>query len=342
MKNCPSPREKESNMKTLTTGRLILREFRESDYDDLFEFLFQLKDDEFEGYPGITCENGRKHLEYRLNSDEYWAIELKSAGKVIGNVYCGKRNDQTREAGFIINRDYQKEGYGLEALITVMADAFARGTRVIFALCDDGNETSWRLLEKAGMRRCDDVPYESEPDSHGIYHRQGSTRRYEITESEIRTGNRLSTYKPECRDLWFRQQMMADEETMSYNRRWGGTIPFPEEYWQSWHDTWATDDQEHYYRYVIDENGTFLGEIACHLDEGINGYAADVIIHARYRGRGHGYRALELLCEAAKEKGIMVLYDNIAIDNPAIGMFISQGFYEESRTDEVIWLRKDL
>ena len=32
----------------------------ESDNDDLFEFLSQLKDDEFEGYPGINYENGRK------------------------------------------------------------------------------------------------------------------------------------------------------------------------------------------------------------------------------------------------------------------------------------------
>jgi len=33
------------------TEWLILRRFRESDYDDLFEFLSQLEDDEFEGYP---------------------------------------------------------------------------------------------------------------------------------------------------------------------------------------------------------------------------------------------------------------------------------------------------
>ncbi|MBQ6510117.1 MAG: hypothetical protein IJI07_11640 [Flexilinea sp.] len=45
-------------MEEIITDRLILREFRETDYDDLFEFLSQLEDDEFEGYPGITYENG--------------------------------------------------------------------------------------------------------------------------------------------------------------------------------------------------------------------------------------------------------------------------------------------
>ena len=47
-------------MERIETDRLILRPFQESDYGDLFEFLYQLRDDEFEGYPGITYENGRE------------------------------------------------------------------------------------------------------------------------------------------------------------------------------------------------------------------------------------------------------------------------------------------
>ncbi len=50
----------------IRTDRLILRAFRETDCDDLFEYLSQLENDEFEGYPGITYENGRKHLKYRI------------------------------------------------------------------------------------------------------------------------------------------------------------------------------------------------------------------------------------------------------------------------------------
>ena len=75
-------------MQEIQTRRLLLRTFRESDYDDLYEFLSQLEGDEFEGYPGITYENGREHLKYRLGSEEFFAIELTEAGKVIGNIYC--------------------------------------------------------------------------------------------------------------------------------------------------------------------------------------------------------------------------------------------------------------
>ena len=35
--------------------RLLLREFMEVDYDDMYEFLSQLENDEFEGYPDIIA-----------------------------------------------------------------------------------------------------------------------------------------------------------------------------------------------------------------------------------------------------------------------------------------------
>lgn len=150
-------------------------------------------------------------------------------------------------------------------------------------------------------------------------------------------------YKPGYEDLWFRRDMLSDDATMSYNHAWGGTIPFPEEDWRPWYDCWLADREDrHFYRYLRDEGGTFVGETAYHVDRDSGRALADVLIAARYRGRGYGGRALELLCDAARENGITVLYDNIAIDNPAIGMFLKHGFYEESRTDEVIWLRKDL
>ena len=91
----------------IETKRLILRELTDADYDDPYEFLSQLENDEFEGYPGITYENGKEHMKYRISSDEFLAIELKDTGKVIGNIYCGKREYDTRELGYIVNRNYQ-------------------------------------------------------------------------------------------------------------------------------------------------------------------------------------------------------------------------------------------
>lgn len=110
--------------RAIRTERLLLRRFRESDYDDLLEFLSQLEDDEYEGYPGITYENGRTHMNDRVGSTEYWAVELVSAGKVIGNIYCGARDFAAKEVGYIINKDYQRQGYAAEALSAVIRNAF--------------------------------------------------------------------------------------------------------------------------------------------------------------------------------------------------------------------------
>ena len=51
----------------------------------------------------------------------------------------------------------------------------------------------------------------------------------------------LTLYEPRYEDLWFRQMMLADEETMSYNHAWGGTISWPKEKWMDWYDYWITD-----------------------------------------------------------------------------------------------------
>ena len=140
-------------MEEIRTGRLVLRPFRESDYDDLFEFLSQLEDDEFEGYPGITYETGQEHLKCRVGSAEFYAIEMPQSGKVIGNIYCGNRDFQAKEVGYIVNRRYQGKGYAREALTAVIERAFQEGAHRVYAECDPRNVRSWRLLEKVGMRR---------------------------------------------------------------------------------------------------------------------------------------------------------------------------------------------
>ena len=153
----------------------------------------------------------------------------------------------------------------------------------------------------------------------------------------------IGVYKPRYEDLWFRRKMLEDDETMSYNHAWGGAIPFPEEDWQEWYDHWlAGPEEERFYRYVTNENGEFVGEIACHYDDELSGYIADVIIYAGYRGRGYGGQALDALCAIAKRNGITRMYDDIAADNPALGMFLRRGFTEIRRTGEKIILAKEL
>ena len=72
---------------------------------------------------------------------------------MIGNIYCGNRDYNAKEVSYIINQHYQHSGYAAEALSAVIREAFRQGTHRIYAECDPRNERSWKLLEKAGLRR---------------------------------------------------------------------------------------------------------------------------------------------------------------------------------------------
>ncbi len=153
----------------------------------------------------------------------------------------------------------------------------------------------------------------------------------------------LETAVPAPEDLWFRQEMLEDAATMSYNRAWGGTIPFPEEKWRDWYARWVDgDEKRRFYRYVRNGDGAFVGEIACHYDDALGEYMANVVIHAKHRGAGFGASALDALCDAARKNGVARLFDDLAADNPALGMFLRRGFTEVRRTEKTILLRKEL
>lgn len=72
---------------------------------------------------------------------------------MIGNVYCGKRDFEAKEIGYIVNRDNLRKGFAAEALSAVIESLFCDGIHRIYAECDPRNEPSWRLPEMLGMKR---------------------------------------------------------------------------------------------------------------------------------------------------------------------------------------------
>lgn len=137
----------------LETERLILRGFRLSDLADLHEFLSDEETVRFEPYNPMDMEEAEKALAWRLESDEMIAVELKESGKLIGNVYLGKREFLSLEIGYVFNRAFWGKGYALESCHALMEQAFSDGAHRIYAECDPLNDNSWRLLEALGFTR---------------------------------------------------------------------------------------------------------------------------------------------------------------------------------------------
>ena len=140
-------------MKEIETERLILRNFTESDFEDLFEYISDPAVTEYEPYKPMNEQEARDNLTWRCSTDEMIAVTLKENGKLIGNVYLGDRDFDSKEIGYVFHQKFWRKGYAKEACLAMIADAFASGIHRIFAECDPQNEGSWRLLESMGFTR---------------------------------------------------------------------------------------------------------------------------------------------------------------------------------------------
>lgn len=149
---------------------------------------------------------------------------------------------------------------------------------------------------------------------------------------------------PAYEELGFRQTLLGDKETMSYNHAYGGVIAFPAEKWREWYEHWIEKPEgKRYYRYIQDaDSKKVVGETAYHYDEERDIYICDVIVLAKYRGCGYGSMALKMLCSAARKNGIQELWDDIAFDNPSVDLFLRNDFSVVCRTDESIMVKKSL
>lgn len=140
-------------MEYIQTERLILRRFRETDLEDLFEYLSDPIVVEHEPYRAMTLDEVRENLNWRISTDEMIAVVLKDSGKLIGNIYLGKRDFDSLELGYVFNQSFWGKGYAAEGCRKAVELAFQNGVHRVYAECDPRNESSWRLLERLGFRR---------------------------------------------------------------------------------------------------------------------------------------------------------------------------------------------
>ena len=146
----------------------------------------------------------------------------------------------------------------------------------------------------------------------------------------------IKLIKPKYQDLYLRTLLLQDENTMSFNHNYGGTIVFDESDYKAWYEKWINGSNRYYYYVYLDN--TFVGEATYYLDDGK--YMISIIIDSHYRNIGIGNATLNLLINDAKQKGINELYDEIAYDNPSINLFIKNGFKIVKQNKESIVVKK--
>lgn len=140
--------------RVLETERTMLRRFKTSDVQDLYEYLSDEDVVRFEPYDVQTIDEVQEEAQRRVEDGKFWAVCLKENGKVIGNVYFAKQDFDTWELGYVFNKKYQGQGYATESARRLIEYGIENwGIRRIVAMCSPLNIPSWKVMEKLGMRR---------------------------------------------------------------------------------------------------------------------------------------------------------------------------------------------
>lgn len=151
----------------------------------------------------------------------------------------------------------------------------------------------------------------------------------------------LGLYIPKLDELWFRQELMSDPETMSYNANWDvdfegyhrdtGCIDFPKSEWAEWYERWIGNEPESFYAYIKRiSDGAWIGEVNFHYTPERDFWDMGIVIMAPYRGKGYAVPSLKLmLAHAFKECGVTVLHNDFEVSrSAALKAHMSAGFHD--------------
>lgn len=146
-------------MVILETERLILRPWRESDAEDLYEYAKDPRVGPMAGWPvHRSVGESRQIIRTVLTNPLGFALEEKSTGKVIGSGgLVGMHRDwlpgEDDEIGYVLNPAYWGRGLVPEAMAELLRYGFEElGLDHIWCGYYEGNEKSRRVQEKLRFR----------------------------------------------------------------------------------------------------------------------------------------------------------------------------------------------
>ena len=149
-------------MKKLETRRLILREWRETDADDLYAYAKSDKVGPMCGWkPHKDILETKEILKQFSEQDETWALELKETGRVIGSLGEHKTKKEKLplhydfELGYALSEEYWGRGLAPEAAARAIKFAFLeRDAKALIVSHFPFNFRSKRVIEKLGFQYC--------------------------------------------------------------------------------------------------------------------------------------------------------------------------------------------
>ncbi len=147
----------------IRTERLLLREFREADVEDVHDYAADPLVARFMDWGPNARAETETFMGLKLAEQQRWprdevtlAVEHLADGRVIGSIRLAvsDRPNLTGDFGYSLNSRYWRQGYATEAARALLGVGFdVLGLHRIWAECDTANVASYGVMTKLGMRR---------------------------------------------------------------------------------------------------------------------------------------------------------------------------------------------
>lgn len=145
----------------LRTARLLLREAREEDFDDVHAYAIDPEVVRYMDWGPNTPEVTREVLDRWFAEQQIWPrghvnliVELVAEARAIGTIRLSLQGEGAADLGYSYNSAYWRNGYGYEAAEAIVRVAFETlKLHRVWATCDVRNRGSFGIMEKLGMRR---------------------------------------------------------------------------------------------------------------------------------------------------------------------------------------------
>jgi len=145
----------------IETERLILRRYKETDIDAMYEIITDERLSKYIKFPSLTKEEELQCIRKWISDAdesvyEKWVIELKNTGIAVGNIDVNTvvKKHNYCNVGYTIRYDYWGNGYAAEALKAISDYLLnVRGYYLVECSCNELNTQSSKVMLKAGFKK---------------------------------------------------------------------------------------------------------------------------------------------------------------------------------------------
>ena len=146
----------------IETQRLYLRNYRMTDFEDIMNYFSNEEVSKYEDFYPMTEAEVRNIIDEWKDMDNRLVAECKTTHTVIGSIGYWTDDEGHHCIDYDFNPSYSGKGYATEAGKALIEFLFETlNIDAVFGDCDVRNISSWKLLERLGFRRIQQLDNQS-------------------------------------------------------------------------------------------------------------------------------------------------------------------------------------